>query len=246
MTAVAVIQSNYIPWKGYFDIIHDVDLFVFYDDVQYTKNDWRNRNRVKTANGLTWLTIPVGAHNDKCIDEIRLADQRWQSKHWATLQQAYSRAPFFSDYRDFWAHVYLESDWPRLSELNQFLIKTISKEMLGVQVEFEDVRSFRLGEGRVGRLLDLLRQIGATRYVSGPTARDYLDVSRFAEAGIQVVFKDYAGYPAYPQPFPPFEHAVSILDLLFCCGPRAAEYIWGWRTGDAVIPSTLVGDSATP
>ncbi len=101
MTTVAVIQSNYIPWKGYFDIIHDVDLFIFYDDVQYTKNDWRNRNRIKTANGLQWLTIPVGPQNDKLIHEIELQDQRWTKKHWSALCQAYARAPYLSDYYDF-------------------------------------------------------------------------------------------------------------------------------------------------
>ncbi len=138
MTRVAVIQSNYIPWKGYFDIIHDVDLFIFYDDVQYTKNDWRNRNRIKTAQGLHWLTIPVGSHNGKLINEIELTDSRWQRKHWTTIQQSYSKAPYFGHYQEFFESVYLSADRPNLSDLNQFLIKSICTEFLGIRTEFAD------------------------------------------------------------------------------------------------------------
>ncbi len=229
MKKVAVIQSNYIPWKGYFDIIHDVDLFIFYDDVQYTKNDWRNRNKVKTAQGPQWLTIPVGASEQRLICEVELNDNHWPRKHWATLQQAYSKRPYFKQYQEFFEHIYLKTKWATLSELNQFLIKTISSEFLGLKTEFAKSQEFRLAGEKGDRLLNLLQQAAATLYVSGPAAKDYLNEQKFVDAGIQLVYKDYSGYPEYPQAFPPFEHQVSVLDVLFNCGPEAPYYIWGWR-----------------
>lgn len=229
MKKVAVIQSNYIPWKGYFDIIHDVDLFIFYDDVQYTKNDWRNRNRIKTVQGANWLTIPVGSPEQRLIYQVEPANDHWPRKHWATIQQSYSKTPYFKRYRDFFEHVYTQAKWTNLSELNQFLIKTISREYLGIKTEFRDSREFSPTGENAHRLLDLLQKVGATLYVSGPTAKNYLDEQEFVDTGIELVYKDYSGYPEYPQPFPPFEHKVSVVDLLFNCGSEAPFYIWGWR-----------------
>lgn len=226
---VAVLQSNYIPWKGYFDIIHDVDLFVFYDDVQYTKNDWRNRNRIKTASGVQWLTIPTGSDIDRRICDVLLPDARWAEKHWKTLQQAYSPAPHFHRYEAFLRHIYLEERWESLSQLNQYLITAIAREQLGLTTRFEDSRSYAVEGAKFDRLLSLLTRARADVYVSGPSARDYIDANRVAECGIELVYKSYDGYPEYPQRFPPFEHAVSILDLLFNVGPDAPFYIWGWR-----------------
>lgn len=235
MNKVAVIQSNYIPWKGYFDIIHDVDLFVFYDDIQYTKNDWRNRNKVKTSQGLCWLTIPVGSREDRLIYEVEINDNSWTKKHWETIKQSYSKAPFFRMYKDFFESVYLNTKWNNLSELNQFLIKTISMEFLGIETKFTDSRQYHAEGHKLDRLIDMLSKVNAELYISGPTAKDYIDETKFSHAGIQLVYKDYAGYPEYPQLFPPFEHAVSILDILFNCGPAAADYIWGWRKVEVEI-----------
>ena len=229
MKRVAAIQSNYIPWKGYFDIIHDVDLFIFYDDVQFTKNDWRNRNRIKTANGTTWLTVPVGARLDRLICEVELSDANWQQKHWRSISQAYARAPHFARYRGFFESIYLGRQWTSLSELNAFLTTSIARDFLGVQTEFKDSREFRAEGARLERLVDLLRKAGAQIYVSGPSAKSYIDEAAFAAAGIELVWKSYDGYPEYPQLHPPFEHAVSIIDLLFNVGPDAPDYIWGWR-----------------
>jgi hypothetical protein len=229
MNKVAVIQSNYIPWKGYFDIIHDVDQFIFYDDVQYTKNDWRNRNKIKTIHGAQWITIPIGAHNDQLIYEVEINDLHWSKKHWETIKQSYSKTPYFCIYKDFFDFVFVRAAWKNLSEFNQFLIKHISKEYLGIQTQFLDSREFHPQGGRIDRLVDLLKKAGADYYVSGPTARAYINEEIFWEAGIELHFKDYSGYPEYPQLFPPFEHAVSILDVLFNCGPDAPYYIWGWR-----------------
>lgn len=229
---VAVLQSNYIPWKGYFDIIHDVDRFIFYDDVQFTKNDWRNRNRIKTAAGTQWLTVPVGTDLNRMIWEVRIKDRLWQAKHWKALSLNYGRAPFFTRYRDFFGEIYLGRQWDNLSELNQFLIRQIAEEILGIKTEFRDSREYNALGGRLARLLDLLEKAGADTYVSGPSARDYIDEQEFAARKIRLVYKDYTGYPEYRQLYGAFDHYVSIVDLVFNCGPAAPDKIWGWR-GDS-------------
>ena len=226
---VAVLQSNYLPWKGYFDIVHDADLFVFYDDVQYTKNDWRNRNRVKVPGGTAWVTVPVGRHIHRRICDVRIPDSRWQEQHWRTLKQYYGSTPHFARYEGFLQETYVQRQWRTLSELNQHLITSIARDFLGSSTRFADSRDFELQGTRLDRLLRLLRATGATRYVSGPAGNSYIEPDRFAAEGIELVFKSYGGYPEYPQQFPPFEHSVSILDLLCNAGPDSAYYIWGWR-----------------
>ena len=227
---VAVVQSSYLPWKGYFDIIHDADLFVFYDDVQYTKNDWRNRNKVKVPGGTAWITVPVGQKINRRICDVEIASRRWQEKHWRTLSQYYGSTPHFARCEAFLRETYLKREWRTLSELNQHLITGIAQDFLGVTTRFADSRDFPLHGRRLDRLLELLRAVGATRYISGPTGSDYIEPDRFAAAGIELEFKSYDGYPEYPQQFPPFDHFVTILDLLCNAGPDSAYYIWGWRT----------------
>jgi hypothetical protein len=226
---VAILQSSYIPWKGYFDIIHDVDEFIFLDDVQYTTRDWRNRNRIKTAGGAKWLTIPVGASRHRRICDVSITDRGWAEAHWRQISLAYRRTPFFERYRAFFEDVY-HRPWTSLSEVNQYLIGQIAKELLGITTRLRDSREFVAPADRQARLLKLLEDTSATTYVSGPAAAGYIDVDRFAAAGIEVVWKDYAGYPEYEQLHPPFSHEVTILDLLFHAGPSAPESIWGWRT----------------
>jgi hypothetical protein len=227
---VAILQSNYIPWKGYFDIIHDVDVFIFYDDLQYTKSDWRNRNKIKTPGGAEWITIPVGTDAHRLICEVEIRDSEWQMKHWKTIRQHYGKCPYFDRYQAFFEDVYLSRQWHNLSELNQHLIRSIAAQFLNITTEFHDSRDYSLGGQKLDRLMELLTKSSAVSYVSGPAAKDYIEPSRFADAGIELVWKDYSGYPEYPQRFPPFQHGVSILDLLFNAGPDAPWYIWGWRT----------------
>lgn len=226
MKKVAIIQSNYIPWKGYFDLVCSVDFFIFYDDVQYTKNDWRNRNRIKSIRGAEWLTVPCGPNERRLICQVNLSDASWQRKHWAKLACEYGNAPHFHRYRDFFEDFYLNTSWSNLSEMNHYLIKMITREFLGNdQVIFEDSRHFNL-KGRKGdRVLDLLSQVGATEYLTGPSAKNYLDERIFHDRDIRLRYANYDGYKEYNQLHPPFVHNVSILDLLFCEGPDALNYM---------------------
>ena len=234
---VAVIQSNYIPWRGYFDIMRDADVFVFYDDVQYTVNDWRNRNRVKTANGVVWLTIPVGDQNDRRICDVLLRDQSWLRKHWMTIEQSYRAATGFDRYCDFFKGFYTRP-WESLSVLNQTMIQAIAADLLGIRTQILDSREFDLQGKGSDRLLMLLKKMGATDYISGPRAKGYLDADSYARNGVRVHWKDYSRYPEYPQLHGKYEPNLSIVDLLLNCGIDAPRYIWGMREA----PEPIVGE----
>lgn len=225
MKRVAVLQSNYLPWKGYFDIIDQVDVFVFYDDVQYTKNDWRNRNLIQTSQGVKWLTIPVQASLSQRICDVTLTNCRWQRKHWATIQQAYSKTPFFSEYADWFEDFYHRSEWRSLSDANQTLIRFLADSCIGIKTQFLDSRDFDLSGQKGDRLLDLLEQLNATHYLSGPSGKSYLSETQFRGAGIDIEYVDYSHYQEYDSVYRPFKHEVSIIDLLFAVGPDSLEYI---------------------
>lgn len=223
---VAILQSNYIPWKGYFDLIDLVDEFILYDDVQYTRRDWRNRNRIKSPQGVTWLTIPVqvkGKYHQRIIDTF-VSDSDWAKTHWQTLAHHYGRAPHFRRYAELFEDLYLTCDELQLSRINYRFLRTICG-LLEIDTKITWSSDYVLAPGRTERLVELCRQAGATEYLSGPAAKDYLDESLFAAVGIGVQWMDYSGYPEYPQLYPPFEHAVSIVDLLFNMGPEAAKYM---------------------
>lgn len=226
---IAIIQSNYIPWKGYFDIINEVDEFILYDTVQFTKNTWRNRNRIKTQQGVKWLTIPVVHHFGQTILETQIADARWNVKHWRTLLQNYATAKYFADYRDLFERLYLGMNETSLSRVNRRFIGEIC-QILGITTKISWAQDYELLEGQTERLIHLCRQTSATEYLSGPAAMDYLDVSLFEAAGITLSFVDYSGYPPYDQLFPPFEHTVTVLDLIFNTGPDAPKYMKSFRT----------------
>ena len=229
MKKVAVLQSNYIPWKGYFDIIHDVDEFIFHDDLQYTKNDWRNRNQIFVQGEKMWLTIPVGTNEHRMIIDVRMKDSNWQKKHYSILEMEYHKAPFFHKYKDFLQYIYLEKTWDYLYELNRFFIRHISQNFLHVNTKFSDSRDYQTQGAKHEKLLSLVMSAKADIYVSGPAAKDYIITEDYEKAGIQIIWKDYSGYPEYPQKSKMFSHYVSILDLLFQTGEDAPYYIWGWR-----------------
>ena len=228
---IAILQSNYIPWKGYFDLIDRVDEFFLYDEVQYTRGDWRNRNRVKTPDGLKWLTIPVefSGHDLRAIHDVRVADGRWARKHWTTLANCYARAPHFRDYAPAVEALYdAAAGEDHLSAVNRTFLVGLCR-LLGITTAIRSTSDYELGEGRTSRLVELCRQVGATRYLSGPAAKAYIDDRLFDAAGVEVEYMDYSGYPEYPQLYPPFEHGVSVLDLLFNTGPDAPRYLRGAR-----------------
>lgn len=222
---VAILQSNYIPWKGYFDIIAQVDQFIFHDDLQYTKGDWRNRNKIKSPSGVTWLTIPCGTDEKRLICDVALVDPCWQKKHWELLYRTYAKAPFFSYYRTFFEEIYLSNEWHNLSDMNQYIIKKISTEILGIDVIFDDSRHYALQHRKGARVIELLQKVGASQYLSGPAAKDYLDPKEFTAANIELEWMSYDNYPEYPQMFPPFCHYVTILDLLFNVGCDFKNYM---------------------
>lgn len=213
---VVILQSNYIPWKGYFDLINDADVFIFYDEVKYTKNDWRNRNKIYSANGEQWLTIPIfkEAVNLK-ISEVKMQTPSWQQLHFKSLYYAYKKAPCFSQIESLINEVYLEREWTYLIDINRYLIERIAR-MIGIQTRFEDSKAFDLSGERVERLINILNQSGATHYISGPSAKKYLSGSEhlFEKNGIELIYKDYSGYIPYKQMREPFTHAVSIIDTL--------------------------------
>ena len=213
---VAILQSNYIPWKGYFDLINSVDVFIIYDCVKYTKNDWRNRNIIYPKQGKQWLTIPISSSSVQlCIDEVRITDSRWQNIHAKTLVTSYSRAPQFNQLRELIDDFLLYRKWDYLSELNIELIKWISQR-IGITSKIRNAREFSLQQNRIGRLLGILNEIGAREYLSGPSASAYLEgqESLFEERGIKLRYTSYGPYLPYKQLKEPFESSVSIIDLI--------------------------------
>ena len=224
MKKVAIVQSNYIPWKGYFDMIAAVDEFIFYDDMQITKNDWRNRNKIKTPNGLQWLSVPVGQNISRRIRDVPIPENIWQSKHWKSFRSNYSRARHFDEVASWLEPLYLGRRHSNLSVLNRSLILAIC-DYLNISTILKNSWDYDIGEGKSERLVSLCQQAGGDVYVSGPAARSYIDERPFEEAGIKIEWFDYSGYPIYPQLWREFTHYVSILDLIFNCGKDSHKFM---------------------
>jgi hypothetical protein len=230
MKRIAILQSNYIPWKGYFDLINCVDEFVIYDDMQYTRRDWRNRNKIKTPQGLKWLSIPVqvkGKYYQKICDTAA-SDKSWASIHWQTIKQYYSKSEFFGHYKDVFEECYLGNKEDYLSLINTRFIEAVNS-ILGIETRLTWSSDYQLTDGRTERLLNICKQAGASVYVSGPAAKDYFDESLAQQLKIHVEWMDYSGYPEYRQLHQPFEHGVSILDLIFNEGPRARSFMKSFK-----------------
>jgi hypothetical protein len=220
---VAILQSNYIPWKGYFDMVATVDEFILYDDMQFTKNDWRNRNQIKTSQGLHWLSIPVGKSISRRIRDVT-TDSKWQATHWKTLVQNYNRAPHFREIAEFLEPLYTKSNFSHLSQANRAFIEAICG-YLSIDTRISNSWDYSLKDGKTERLVDLCIQAGGTEYISGPAAKNYLEEKTFKDAGITLTWFDYQGYPEYPQLWGKFTHNVTILDLLFNCGKDSSRFM---------------------
>jgi len=223
---VAIVQSSYIPWKGYFDLIRRADEFILYDDAQFTKRDWRSRNRIKTPAGPSWLTIPVEVKGKylQAIKDARVSDPSWNERHWKSIQASYARAPYYRMYKDAIEELFRGCESRSLSEVN-FRLLSGCCELLSIGTRLSWSMDYSVPEGKTERLVAMCQQAGATEYLSGPAARAYIDPTLFEAANIQLTFIDYDGYPEYTQLYPPFDHHVTVLDLLVHTGPRALEHL---------------------
>jgi len=223
---IAIIQSNYIPWKGYFDMIAAVDEFIQFDEVQYTKGDWRNRNKIKTPQGVQWLTVPVvvkGKYFQKII-ETEIDGNYWTSLHWKSIVHNYRRATYFSEIASWLEPIYHEESFNHISQLNYHFIKSIC-QYLAIDTKITSSTEYHLTDGKTERLAYLCTQAGGTEYISGPAAKNYIDEKVFKDRDIKLTWFDYAGYPSYSQLWGDFVHEVTILDLLFNCGKKSSRYM---------------------
>ena len=223
---VVILQPSYIPWRGYFDQIYQADLFVFYDDVQYDKHGWRNRNKIKTAQGEHWLTIPVhskGVTEGIPIKDVRIDwSKKWTKKHLSSIRFAYAKAPYFKKHLSWLEDIYARRD----EFLADFTIETTIElaRILGIK-DTKFMRSSSIAGisgSKTTRLIQILKKNGATHYLSGPSARDYLEEEKFVEAKIELSFIEY-DYPPYEQLHSPYNPYVTILDLLFMQGENALQ-----------------------
>ncbi|HPP93570.1 MAG TPA: WbqC family protein [Bacteroidales bacterium] len=224
---IAIQQSDYIPWKGYFDIIRAVDEFIIYDDVQYTRRDWRNRNRIKTPQGLLWLTIPVKVKGRylQLINETEVTDSKWAVKHWKTICLNYSGTKYFEEYEPLFREAYhAAAEMKMLTEINLYFLKLINN-ILGINTRLTRSEDYNATGKGSDRILSLCLKAGARDHLTGPSAMSYIDKSAFERSGIKISVADYSGYQEYPQPWPPFSHNVSIIDLIFCTGRDAVRFM---------------------
>ncbi len=228
---ICIIQSCYIPWKGFFDLIGRCDEYVILDRVQYAKRHWHNRNRIKTATGTRWLTIPVATRGrfDQPINEVEIeksgAGKHWAEQHWRALEFAYKRAPFFALFAPQVQGWYERAaQEPRLTEINELFLRGLA-DLLGLKTRFTRDTAYPSSGAKTERLLAIARAAGANSYLSGPSARGYFDEAMLSAAGISTEWMSYEGYPEYPQLHGGFEHAVTVLDLLFNTGPEAPRYL---------------------
>ncbi len=231
MKKVAILQSNYIPWKGYFDIINMVDEFILYDDMQYTRRDWRNRNQIKTANGLQWLTIPVDTKGKfyQKINETMVTGHKWTQEHLRAIQLCYAHAPYFKLYEPVLEELYEKAEQlDYLSDINRMFLQKIC-DILGIGTKITMSSDYPLAEGKTERLAELVKSAGGSWYLSGPAAKDYIVDEVFEKAGVELAYMSYEGYPEYPQLHGDFVHNVSILDLLFMTGPDAPKYMLSFQ-----------------
>lgn len=225
---IAILQSNYIPWKGYFDVMAAVDEFLIFDEVQFTKNDWRNRNRIVLNGRLHWLTIPVrtsGAFGQP-INCVEIASPDWANAHWETLKQGYRRAPHFSEIAGVLQAAYgAAASLGLLADVNELFLRAVAGYLdLTTQILRAEIVQ-RTRADPTERLVEICQARQATVYVSGPAARAYLKTDLFRNAGIALHYANYQDYSDYPQGVAPFEHGVSIVDALFQCGRETRSHL---------------------
>lgn len=221
-----ITQSNYIPWKGYFDNMAQSDVFVVYDSVQFTRRDWRNRNQIKSPNGPVWLTIPVQVKGkfDQSVLETRISDPEWNRKHLDTIRTNYRQAKAYSEMKDWLEGIYRNSNSEWLTEINQHFLREIAA-FLNIDVVFRSDTEFDVAGEKTERLVAICKLLQSSEYVTGPAAKNYMDESKFEREGVAVIYSDYNDYPEYDQIHGVFSHQVSILDLILNTGSKAVDYL---------------------
>ncbi len=239
MKKIVITQSNYIPWRGYFDEIHYVDEFLLYDDMQYTRRDWRNRNKIKTPQGVQWLTIPVqvkGKYTQK-IKDVKVSDTKWKNKHWKTIQLNYAQAPFFKEYKDFLEELYLKTNTEYLFEINRRFLESFCDLLEIDKTKFKYSWEYSIDANlrKTDRLIALCQEAGATHYYSGPRAKNYMEEEKFRQAGISLHYFDFSGYPPYHQLYGDFENFLSIVDLLLNEGANSYKYMKSFVSPESLI-----------
>ncbi|RGM99152.1 WbqC family protein [Fusobacterium mortiferum] len=226
MKKIAILQSNYIPWKGVFDMMNKVDIFVFFEDVDFTKRDWRTRNKIKTPEGEVWLSIPVKkSSRGTKIYEIEISQEtNWQEKHYQTIVQYYKKAKFFPEYKWLLDKIYLEKKWENLSEFNIYVNTLIARE-LGIKTTFINSKDLETNGTKDDKLIEIIKKLDGDFYLSGPAAKDYIVNEKFKKEKIELAYIEYK-YPEYTQLYGEFNHYITILDVLFNCGKEAPKYIF--------------------
>ena len=220
---VAIYQPQFMPWLGYFDKMDRADAFVLLDNVQYKKNEWQNRNRIRTAQGKQWLTVPVRFKFPALINEVSINnDENWRNKHWQALRTNYAKAPHWANFGDFIESFYARQ-WDMLAELNRASVLWL-KEQMGIDTQLHLASQMELSQDSTQRLVDICKITGGTAYLAGADGAKYMLMERFAEAGIEVIFQEYE-HPTYPQMFDAFETHLSALDLLLNCGPESLAIV---------------------
>lgn len=221
---VAVHQPQYLPWLGYFDKMRRADAFCYLNDVQYKKNEWQNRNRIKTAQGWQWLTVPVRYRFPEKINEVAINNTTgWQKKHLQALITNYSRAPYYNSYITIFEDTF-SREWEFISELNIHLIERL-RAALNIDTKPTVISSdLDLRDEPTDRLIDICKAMGADTYLAGQGGADYMDLERFKKNGIDLIIQNFR-HPVYMQLFKDFKSHLSIVDLLFNCGPESIDMI---------------------
>lgn len=233
-------QPVYLPWLGLFHKIALSDTFCIFDDVQYLKKDWNNRNRIKTNPEAVWLTVPVltSGHREKSIREIEINNATgWRKKHWKTMLLAYKKAPYFSRYADFFEDLYMR-EWDNLVKLNDHILLYLL-DVLGINVEIRRASDEKFEGTKSSLILDMCKKLGADVYIFGALGKDYAEVDRFEQRGIHVYFQDYV-HPEYAQLHGKFIPYLSIVDLLFNCGDRSLDILMSGNIGKQGVEKALL------
>jgi hypothetical protein len=224
---VGILQPGYLPWLGFFEQVHRCDIFVLYDDVQFEKGSWRNRNRIKTPNGPQWLTVPVLLKGQglPLIKDVAInSSESWQKKHIRAITQNYSKSPFLGRYGEDLFEM-LDRPWRFLIDLDLELVNWLT-EQLGISTQMVLASALGVHGSNVQRLINIIQSLGGDHFYEGSAGQSYIDVGVFEEAGISVSFQEY-NHPRYPQLYGDFISHLSVIDLLFNCGPDSLDILTG-------------------